>query len=207
MKEAKLTEIVVIMDRSGSMAPIKDDMEGGLWSMIQEQHGLPGKCRISLYRFDHDFEVSFEGKDSGEIKREDCMLSPRGSTALNDAIVKSLSSAEERIVKEPEEERPELVVAVVITDGLENASRENSADDARNIIKRMSDKYNWQFAYLAADEKGFAEGQRLVSGIAQASVGSYARGQSGEAHRRYSAQIKHLRSNTSGSIDVSGRKK
>lgn len=203
MTHAKLTEVAVVMDRSGSMSSIKDDMEGGLWSMIQEQHGLPGKCRISLYRFDHDFEISFEGKDSGEIKREDCMLAPRGSTALNDAVVKSLSSAEERILKEPEEERPDLVVVVVITDGMENASRENSADDARNIIKRMSDKYNWQFAYLAADEKGFGEGQKLMGGIRSASVGAYARGQSGEAHQRYSTQVKNLRSGNISNIDVS----
>ena len=208
MTQSKLTEIIVILDRSGSMSTIKDDMEGGLWSMIQEQHGLPGKCRISLYRFDDKFEVAFEGKDSGEINQEDCRLVPRGSTALNDAIVKSLHRAESRILAEDEDKRPDLVVVSVITDGHENASTEvKKTDDVRAAISRATDKFGWKFAYLAADDKGFDEGIAYTAGLRDASVGAYSAGNASEAHARYSSQVKILRSNMSGRIDVSKPKK
>lgn len=203
MTQSKLTEIAVILDRSGSMSTIKDDMEGGLWAMIQEQHGLPGKCRISLYRFDNQFEVAFEGKDSGEITREDCALVPRGATALNDAIVKSLHAIESRILAEEETGRPDLVVIAIITDGHENASTEvKKRSDVQEAIKRASDKFSWKFAFLAADDKGFDEGSAYTAGVVGASVGSYSAGNAGESHQRYSHQVKLLRANVSHSIDV-----
>jgi uncharacterized protein YegL len=159
-----LTEVAIVLDRSGSMSSIKDDMEGGLWTVVTEQNGLPGKCRVSLYQFDDKWETVYEAKPSGEICQDDCRLVPRGSTALNDAVVKSLSSVEDRILKEAETERPGKVVVVVITDGQENASTENTSEDAKKIITRVTDKYDWEFLFLAADEKGFADGAAMMAG-------------------------------------------
>ena len=159
-----LTEVAIILDRSGSMQSIKDDMEGGLWSLITEQNGLPGRCRVSLYQFDHQWETVFEAKPSGDIQQDNCRLVPRGSTALNDSAVKSLSSLEERILKEAETDRPGKVVVVMITDGQENASRENTAKDVQEAIGRVTDKYNWEFLFLAADQKGFEDGARMMAG-------------------------------------------
>ena len=82
-----LTEIAVVLDRSGSMSSIKDDMEGGLWATITEQNGLPGRCRVSLYQFDTEWETVFEAKPSGDVCREDCMLTPRSQTALFDGLL------------------------------------------------------------------------------------------------------------------------
>jgi Mg-chelatase subunit ChlD len=159
-----LTEVAIILDRSGSMSSIKDDMEGGLWAAITEQNGQPGRCRVSLYQFDTDWETVFEAKPSGDIRQDDCRLVPRGSTALNDAVVKSLSSLEDRILKEGETDRPDKVVIVMITDGQENASQENQAEDARKAIERVTDKYDWEFLFLAADKEGFADGGAMMAG-------------------------------------------
>lgn len=159
-----LTEIAIILDRSGSMQSIKDDMEGGLWNTITEQNGLPGRCRVSLYQFDTEWETVYEAKPSGEVCQDDCRIVPRGGTALNDAVVKSLASLEDRILKEKEEERPGQVVIIMITDGQENSSQENKTEDARQAILRATDKYKWEFLFLAADAKGFADGAAMTAG-------------------------------------------
>ena len=106
-----LTEIAVVLDRSASMNSIKDDMDEGLWTTILEQHSQPGRCRVSFYQFDDEWETVFEGKMSGDVKQNDCRLVPRGNTALNDAVVKSLAAIEDRILKEPETERPSKVAS------------------------------------------------------------------------------------------------
>lgn len=203
----QLTEIAVVLDRSGSMSRIKDDMEGGLWTMIVEQHGLPGECRVSLYRFDDVFEVSFEGRSSGDIKREDVLLVPRGNTALNDAVVKSLSAVESRIIAESV--KPDIVVVVVITDGQENASKENTVADVQKAIERATDKFGWKFVFLAADPKGFVEGQIYTQGITRGvAVASYTADSSGVGimNARYSSAIADLRAGLAKDIDLDKKK-
>lgn len=155
------------------MASLKDDMEGGLWTLITEQHGNPGRCRVSLYQFDDVWEARYEGKPSGEVTQEDCCLVPRSGTALNDAVVKSLGALEARILAEPEDERPEMVAVVVITDGHENASQENTKKDAQEAIKRATDKFQWKFVFLAADEDGFADGHAITAGAVGAVAATY----------------------------------
>jgi len=199
-----ITEIAVVLDRSGSMASLKDDMEGGLWSTITEQHGMPGTCRVSLYQFDDVWEAVFEGKGSGEICADDCRLVPRGSTALNDAVVKSLAAMEDRILKEPEDERPGKVVVIVITDGHENASRENQAQDARDAIGRATDKVSWKFVFLAANAEGFAEGQRMSQGFRGTSVGTYDAANVRGTYASASAAIGNFRSGASAIVDIHG---
>jgi len=200
-----LTEIAVVLDRSGSMASLKDDMEGGLWTTITEQHGLPGRCRVSLYQFDDVWETVFEAKGSGEICADDCRLVPRGSTALNDAVVKSLGAMEARILKEPEDERPGKIAVIVITDGQENASRENKAQDARDAIGRATDKFGWKFVFLAANAEGFADGVAMAGGMAGAAVASYDVGNVRGAYAGTSEALGNFRSGRSSLVDVHGQ--
>lgn len=197
-----LTEIAVILDRSGSMARIKDDMEGGLWTLIREQHGAPGRCRVSLYQFDDIWEPVFEGRLSGEIKPEDCRLSPRGGTALHDAVVKSLSTIESRILAEPEEARPERVVILVITDGQENASQENNNEDSQTIIKRVTEKFGWKFVFLAADAEGFADGARMTRGAIGARLGMYDVKKSKRMYNSVSRALFTYRSGNSDDVEI-----
>jgi Mg-chelatase subunit ChlD len=197
-----LTEIAVILDRSGSMQSIKEDMEGGLWALVTEQHGQPGRCRVSLYQFDDVWEVAFEGKPSGEIKAEDCRLVPRGSTALNDAVVKSLAALEARVLAESETERPSRLVVVVITDGQENASRENTPKDAHEAIGRATDKFGWRFVFLAANQAGFAEGQSMMRGHAGAAAVMYDTANVDGMYLGTSRAISDYRMGHSESVDV-----
>lgn len=199
-----LTEIAVILDRSGSMQSIKDDMEGGLWALITEQHGQPGRCRVSLYQFDTEWESVFEGKASGDIKPENCRLVPRGGTALNDAVVKSLAALEARILAEPETERPARVAVVVITDGCENASRENTRENARQAITRVDEKFGWRFVFLAANAEGFEEGASMAAGSRAASVARY-EANAGSVRGMYagtSQALSDYRAGTSAFVDL-----
>ncbi len=200
----ELTEIAVILDRSGSMASIQDDMQGGLWTTILEQHRAPGTCRVSTYQFDDVWEAVFEGRPSGEIKPDDCKLVPRGGTALNDAVVKSLGAIEQRLTTAPEAERPDKVIVLMITDGAENSSRENTTEDARRAIARATDKFDWQFVYLAADADGFRDGQRLTAGRAKTKVGRFRKERAREAYSNASEAMLAYRRGDAEDVDPAG---
>jgi len=193
-----LTEVAVVLDRSGSMQKIKDDMEGGLWATLVEQHGLPGRCRVSLYQFDHEWEVVFSARPSGDVKQEDCRLVPRGSTALHDAVVKSLADLEARILGEPETERPGRVAVIVITDGFENASKENRKKDVRDAIQRATEKFGWRFLFLAADPDGFDDGVQMVQGFVGAVACAY---DAGDVKGMYAGTSRALGDFRSGAAD------
>lgn len=155
MTDKNRTELAIIMDRSGSMASIRDDMVGGFARFIDDQKQAPGELSVSLYQFDDTFDVVFEEKPGAEVS--EIKLMPRGSTALLDAVGKAVALIGERLAKKPESERPGAVVVLVITDGQENASREFKAKQVRNLIEQQEREYNWKFAYLGSDPSGFAE--------------------------------------------------
>lgn len=152
MKQNK-TEIVIIMDRSGSMMMIRNDMEGGLKSFLEDQKKLDGECKITFARFDDKYELVFEDRDINEVG--ELQLEPRGLTALYDAIGKTVNSVGARLAATPESERPSTVLVQIITDGLENASREFTADAIKTMITRQQSVYNWQFVYLGANQDAF----------------------------------------------------
>jgi Mg-chelatase subunit ChlD len=197
-----LTEIAIVLDRSGSMMSLKDDMEGGLWATITEQHGQPGRCRVSLYQFDHVWEPVWEAKPSGTITPADCRLVPRGKTALHDAVVKSLAAIEARILGEPEHERPAKVAVIVITDGHENASRENDKHDARKAIARATDKFNWSFVFLAADPRGFDDGVQMSQSEANASVAAFTKAGVRAMHSATSVALSDYRAGRTKKVDL-----
>lgn len=155
MPDPNRTEIAVILDRSGSMEIIKDDMVGGFAAFVNEQRAAPGALRMSLYRFDDEVETVYEDREASEVGPLE--LLPRGSTALLDAVGKAIVCIGERLRKKPEAERPGVVIVLVITDGHENASREYDVAKVRQMIEHQERVYNWKFVYLGADAQGFAE--------------------------------------------------
>lgn len=159
MPNQNLTEIAVIMDRSGSMSSIREAMEKGFSKMIEEQKLIPDPCHVSLYQFDDKFDVVFE-----ENKLEDVngiVLVPRGHTALLDACGKAITLIGERLAKKKDEERPGKVVVMIITDGAENASKEYTRKQISEKIQHQQKHYNWQFAFLGANVDSFAEAQAI----------------------------------------------
>lgn len=144
-----LTEIIVVMDRSGSMSLVREDMQGGFDTFMGVQRNAPGDCHVSLYQFDKAYETVYEGRSIHDIPP--CYLEPRGATALYDAVGRTINAVGERFSKMPDVLRPEKVIFLIITDGHENASTEFELSRLKEMISHQTDVYNWQFVYIGSD--------------------------------------------------------
>jgi len=159
MVDDKFTHIAVILDRSGSMATLKTDMEGGFNTFIEEQKKVAGRCTLSLYQFDDVYEVVYKGKEVKDVPVLD--LQPRNMTALLDAVGKTINDVGTELAALKEEERPGKVILVIITDGQENASHEFKRERISEMIKHQEDKYTWQIVFLGANFDAYTEGMGL----------------------------------------------
>ncbi len=165
------TEIIFVVDRSGSMESIANDMKGGFDSFIREQKKLPGECQVTLARFDNEYELVFERKDLTDVPPLE--LIPRGGTALNDAVGRTINAVGERLAKTPEDQRPSKILFVIITDGEENASQEFK--DTRKVLELIThqrEKYSWEFIFLGASLNATQVAQNM--GIPKARAVMYA---------------------------------
>lgn len=149
MTEKNYTHMAIVMDRSGSMVTIKNDMIGGLDSLFAEQAKLDGKCLVDYSQFDTRFETIYEDKPVAEAK---AVCEPRGGTALLDAIGSAVTNLGSRLRGTVENKRPDKVLVVVITDGYENSSHVWNVDQVKNLITQQREKYNWEFIFLGATE-------------------------------------------------------
>lgn len=111
------TEIVIVLDRSGSMQNIRSDMEGGLNRFFEEQKAEPGRCSVTLTQFDDEYEITYSGKDLREVPQ--VVLVPRGGTALLDALGRTINEVDQRLTDTPERDSPDRVIFVIVTDGEE----------------------------------------------------------------------------------------
>lgn len=152
---SKLTDITLIVDRSGSMSQIKADAEGGINEFIKSQSEKPGDAVLSLVQFDTRYEFVHQAKPISDVPPY--KLKPRGATALLDAVGRAINEAGIRLAATPEPDRPGLVVFVIMTDGFENSSVEFNKEKIREMIEHQQSKYNWQFVFLGADQDAFAE--------------------------------------------------
>lgn len=165
-----LTDITIVLDRSGSMQTIKSDMEGAFGNFIAEQSAVTSdECLVSLYQFDTQVDCVYSTRPLSLVPKLDIV--PRGGTALNDGLAYAIADTGARLSRLSEEYRPARVVFVVITDGDENSSREYSAHQVKNMVKHQTDKYNWQFVYLGANQDAFEAGRGL--GFHKGSTANY----------------------------------
>ena len=158
------TEIIIVLDRSGSMNLIKNDMEGGLNQFFEEQKKEPGRATVTLTQFDTEYDVVYSGIDIQSVPKAE--LVPRGGTALLDAVGRTIHEVGSRLSKTPEADRPGRVIFLIITDGQENSSREFTSEQVKALIKEQIEKYSWQFVYLGANQDAFAEAGHLGINIA-----------------------------------------
>lgn len=157
-----LTHIIFVVDRSGSMSGIATDMIGGYNEFIKKQKETPGECFVSFYQFDDVYEPVFERVALVEVKDLDAnTYVPRNMTALYDAIGKTANNYGEYLASLKEEERPERILFVTITDGLNNASREFTLEQVRNIIKHQTEAYKWDFVFLGSNIDAWDAGASL----------------------------------------------
>lgn len=154
-----LTEIIAILDRSGSMSSIAQDMRGGFMTFINEQKKIPGDLRVSLYQFDSVYEVVYENRSVQDI--HELTLVPRNNTALLDAVGRAINDTGRRLAAMHEHERPHKVIVMVITDGEENASREYTRERIKGMIEHQEKKYGWTFIFLGANQNAFHEASAM----------------------------------------------
>lgn len=147
-----LTELVFILDRSGSMHHLESDTIGGYNSFLDQQKAEEGEARVTTVLFDDRYEVLHDCVDIREIqpitKKE---YFARGSTALLDAIGKTINDIEHRQNFTPADETPEKTMVVIITDGLENASREYDLNTVKKMVTAQQEKHGWEFIFLGAN--------------------------------------------------------
>ena len=160
-----LTELVFILDRSGSMAGLEGDTIGGFNAMIRKQKKADGEAYVSTVLFDNESVVIHDRVDIRRVRPltgED--YSVRGCTALLDAIGKAIHHIGNVHKYAREEDRPERTLFVITTDGMENASHRYTADEIRRRIQRQKEKYGWEFIFLGANMDAVATARRLGIG-------------------------------------------
>ena len=157
-----LTELVMILDRSGSMSGLESDTIGGFNSMIEKQKKEEGEACVSVVLFDDRCEVIYDRMPLDKIEpMTDRQYYVRGCTALLDAVGGAIHHIGNVHKYAREEDVPEKTIFVITTDGLENASRRYSYDKVRRMIERQKDKYNWEFIFLGANIDAAAEAARF----------------------------------------------
>lgn len=151
-KTNNITELVFILDRSGSMAGLEADTIGGFNSMIEKQKKQDGKCYVSTVLFDDKIEVIHDREELSSIKKmtgNDYYV--RGCTALIDAIGSSIRHIANIHKYARPEDVPQNTMFVITTDGMENASHHYSSEEVKKMIEKEKEKYGWEFIFIGAN--------------------------------------------------------
>jgi len=148
MSKKNSTLIACVIDRSGSMQGFLEDAVGGFNAFLKgQQEDKSGECKMTLAMFDNLYELKYNNAPIEEVEEfTNASYCPRGSTALDEL---------------KEEDKPEKVIFVILTDGQENASQEFNIDSVKGMIKEQQETWKWEFIYLAADDAGFEAGQTM----------------------------------------------
>lgn len=197
--------IVCILDRSGSMQCLTGDTIGGYNSFIDRQRQEATSAKVTTVLFDHDYEILYSDKPIKDVP----VLTgkeyfARGSTALLDAVGRTVLQVNGNFKKNGTCPRSELVIFMIMTDGLENASREFSRASVKKLISDVQEKYGWQFIFMGANIDSVAEAGSL--GIRREAAMDYDAGPKGveTVFESASEAVKMLREK--GQLDGSWKK-
>lgn len=147
-----LVELVFILDKSGSMSGLESDTIGGYNSMLARQKQVEGECVVTTVLFDHGYELLHDRIDVKAVQaitEDDYQVG--GSTALLDAMGRTINKIATAQKNTSEEYRAEKVMCVIITDGEENSSREFSLEKVKQLVEQHKEKANWEFVFLGAN--------------------------------------------------------
>src|SRR5579862_3932780 len=163
------THIALVLDRSGSMAQIRTDTIGGVNTFLQSQQEAPGDCTFTLVQFDSTaIETIVDAqpvKSVAPLTKETFV--PRHNTPLYDAIGRTIDATGRFLERLEEPARPSRVVFVIVTDGLENASRQFTAARVRDMIQHQTNVYKWEFVFIGANIDSYAIGRNIGIGREQ----------------------------------------
>jgi hypothetical protein len=196
MTNSNLTHLYFLLDRSGSMQTIVDDTVGGFDAFIAEQRKSPGECRVTLAQFDDHYEEVYADRPIADVPS--LVLQPRGTTALLDSIARLVIDAGKRLEALPEDQRPGTVVVGIMTDGMENASREWAHPQIKQLIEKQTRDYQWQFLYLGADQDAIEVGMSI--GVGAGHAVTYGRGKVKQAMAATAANVTRYREARAGGM-------
>ena len=147
-----LTEVIFILDRSGSMSGLEADTIGGFNSMIAKQKKEEGEAYISTVLFDDKTEVLYDRVPVSKVEpMNENQYYVRGCTALLDALGRTIHHIGNVHKYAREEDRPEKTLFIITTDGMENSSHEYSYDKVKKMVEKQKKKYGWEFLFLGAN--------------------------------------------------------
>ncbi len=169
MPRFDLTDVTLVLDRSGSMSSVKAATIEAFNSFVQSQCHGDGVAHLSLVQFDDQYEPQYLARPVQKAPRlTDRTYQPRGSTALLDAMGRTIVATGQRLSSMREHKRPGTVIFVTLTDGFENASREYTLDRINSMIREQREKYSWQFVFLGANQDAIATAAQMGVGADQA---------------------------------------
>lgn len=183
MTNPNYTALLFIIDRSGSMSPIKDDMEGGIKTLLEDQKEIDGDVTVDFAYFDTEFIYD---QKLASLTAAAPKIVPRGGTALYDAIVRASVEFGESLAAMEEDKRPGKVLVAIVTDGYENSSRESTIEDVKKVIETQQNDYSWQYIFLGANQDaimtaksfGMARGSAMTFDYSSAGAHTATRGMS-----------------------------
>lgn len=198
-----LTEIAYILDRSGSMQTMQEPAVAAFNHFIKTQLDVPGDARLTLVLFDDAYEVPIAAMPIQEVPQlTAATFVPRGSTALLDAIGRTITDTNRRISALPEAERPGKVILTIFTDGMENASSEYTQKHIADLIRLYRQEKGWEFLFLAANQDAIATASAMqMDAHTSSGVAFSARGlkSTGGAMSR---KVRAMRMKSSGTMDA-----
>ncbi|TYS67415.1 VWA domain-containing protein [Sutcliffiella horikoshii] len=156
-----LTEIIFLLDRSGSMGGLEKDTIGGFNAFLERQCRHEGETLVTTVLFDDEVEILWNGVDAKNVTltREDYYV--RGTTSLLDAIGKTIIDVGNRLSRTKKASRPGHVIFVITTDGMENSSVEVTYPRVKELIRHQEEKYSWQFIFMGANIDVAKEAENL----------------------------------------------
>ena len=193
-----ITELVFIIDRSGSMAGLESDTIGGFNAMIDQQKKWEGKVYVSTVLFDNHSKVLHDRKDLQEIEpMTDKDYTVGGCTALLDAIGGAIHHIGNIHKYARPEDVPERTMFIITTDGMENASCEYGSERVKKMIKRQEERFGWEFLFVAANIDAVETAERI--GIRRERAAHYRHDSKGteQLYCAMSETVSHYRKNAS----------
>ena len=198
-----LTEIAYILDRSGSMQPMQEPAVAAFNDFIKTQLDVPGDARLTLIQFDDAYEVPVTAKSIQDVPQlTAATYTPRGSTALLDAIGRTIKETDRRITALPEGDKPGKVILAIFTDGEENASREYSAKHISDLIRLYRDQKGWEFLFLAANQDAIATAGAMHMDASLSSNVSFSMKGVKSTGGAMSRKVRAMRMKSSGNMDA-----
>ncbi len=166
------SEIAFVLDRSGSMESCRDAALAGFNSFLAEQQKVTGLAKLTLVLFDDEYLLPINALPVAEIlPLNDDSYVPRGSTALLDAIGRTVAELGARLAALPERDRPSQVIVAILTDGAENSSQTYTWREIARVIKEQTEQYRWTFLFLGANQDAIATAAQM--NIAAANAATY----------------------------------